>query len=203
MVLVGTLVLGARPVELNDLKARVAGGEIDTIRISGALRAGSTGYTSVEAHWQQGPWRFHTQVRQVRGRAGVPADSDGGPVIRTGLGNQLLRIDPGLRVLHDDNISDSEPTLLGWRGPSWLGFTAGMLFLISLVPLISGPQPWRATRWAWFWLLLPPIGSIVFLLLSGPTPLLPHPKDPTRRLIGGWAFLLAIPLMGALAPYRW
>lgn len=134
--------------------------------------------------------------------SGITADHDGSPVMHTGLGNQLLRTDPGLRVLHD-NAADSVSPLLGWRGPNWLGAAAAILFLISFMLLVSGPQPWRATRWAWFWLLLPPIGSIAFLLLSGPTPLLPRPKDPARRLTGGWAFLLAIPLIGALAPYRW
>ena len=71
----------------------------------------------------------------------------------------------------------------------------------------TGPDPWR--RWtaavAAFlvpvvaaWLLLPPVGSIAFLLLSGPTAGLPAPRNPRRRLSGGWAFLLSLPLTGAV-----
>ncbi|CAN5622445.1 hypothetical protein BH10ACT10_BH10ACT10_07770 [soil metagenome] len=43
----------------------------------------------------------------------------------------------------------------------------------------------------------------MFLLLSGPTPGIPAPRRQARRLIGGWAFLLAIPLAEVLTPYRW
>jgi hypothetical protein len=98
------------------------------------------------------------------------------------------------------HLSDS--SLLGWRLPNWLGLAAFALVLGGLASLVGGPQPWRATRWAWFWLVLTPVGSIAFVLFSGPTPLLPTPRDPTRRLTGGWAFLLSIPLGALLNTYR-
>ena len=88
--------------------------------------------------------------------------------------------------------------MLGWRVPDPIGIVAFVLHFAGLGLLVTGPQPWRATRWAWFWLLLPPVGSIAFLLLSGPTPGLPAPKNPRRRLSGGWALLLSLPLSGAV-----
>jgi hypothetical protein len=93
--------------------------------------------------------------------------------------------------------------LFGWQVHNAVGMSSLLLFLVGFALLVAGPQPWRATRWAWFWLLFPPVGSVVFVLLSGPTPGIPGPRDPHRRLTGGWAFLLSLPLAAALAPYRW
>jgi hypothetical protein len=72
--------------------------------------------------------------------------------------------------------------------------------LSAFVLLVVGPQPWRATRWAWFWLLwtAPPLGILAFLLLGGSTRLWP-PARAEARLTGGWAFLLTILLGMALS----
>ncbi len=51
--------------------------------------------------------------------------------------------------------------------------------------------------------MLPPIGGIAFLLLAGRLPGVPTPRDTTRRLTGGWAFLLAFPLSAALSALQW
>jgi hypothetical protein len=65
--------------------------------------------------------------------------------------------------------------------------------------LINGPEPWRATRWAWFWTIANPlgvIGCLAFLLLSGPIPMLPASKIDARRLHGGWAFIIVMAATG-------
>ena len=61
----------------------------------------------------------------------------------------------------------------------------------------AGPQPWRATQWAWIWLILfgGPLGSVAFLLLGGPLGLW-RPRDLSRRLTGGWAFLIGLVFLG-------
>jgi len=83
--------------------------------------------------------------------------------------------------------------------PQWAGAVAFFAAVGTLLCLVWGPTPWRATRWAWFWIIAHPLGPIsapVFLLLSGPTPLLRAPKPGARRLHGGWAFLLAVVTAG-------
>jgi hypothetical protein len=88
----------------------------------------------------------------------------------------------------------------GISGPGWLGLFYLVLLAATLV-LKGGPRPWRATRWAWAWLVLlvPPYGIAAYLVLGGPTGLL-RPRDPRRVwLTGGWAFLLALVLGGASA----
>lgn len=74
-----------------------------------------------------------------------------------------------------------------------IGAVAFLVALLTLMLLINGPPPW----WAWFWLGTNPVGAVAFLVLSGPTPGVPAPDNPARRLTGGWAFLLS-PLAGGL-----
>jgi hypothetical protein len=94
----------------------------------------------------------------------------------------------------------SDADLHGWRVPVWWGFAVIGLALATLALLVNGPQPWRGTRWAWFWLmaLASPLGVAAFLLLAAPTPLLGAPRADARRLTGGWAFLLGVVLSATL-----
>ena len=62
--------------------------------------------------------------------------------------------------------------------------------------LLAGPDPQRANRWAWFWLLgigrEAGVGVLLFLLLSGPLPGL-RSADPQRRRWDGWrGFIVAV-----------
>jgi hypothetical protein len=198
LVIVATVMLGERSGSWVGVQGEVASGEVGTIRVDGALPADATGYATVDVHWRHGLWRYIARVVEVHG-PGAPSKEtllEGAgvsAVVHTDPGVRLSRSHSGLRVLRESR-HPSDSSLLGWRVPSWLGLVAFALVLGGLATLVAGPQPWRATRWAWFWLALPPLGSIAFVLFSGPTPLLPTPRDPTRRLSGGWAFLLAIPL---------
>ena len=79
----------------------------------------------------------------------------------------------------------------GVHVPDWLSVVSLLHAVASLALLIRGPQPWRATRWAWFWLSGNPVTQLAFLLLSGPTPGVRAPLEPSRRLRGGWAFILS------------
>ncbi|MEP7091974.1 MAG: hypothetical protein ABI776_17870 [Nocardioidaceae bacterium] len=205
LVAVVVPVLGERSTSWSHLKTQVTSGEVASVRVSGALPEHSRGYGVAQVHWRKGLWRYVARVEQVRGRGESGwsrADDDVSAVVHGDPAARLSELRADLRVVRDPGYG-SDSSLLGWRVPSWLGLVGGALFVVSFVVLLVGPPPWRATRWAWFWLLMPPVGSIVFLLASGPTPLLPVPKRPTRRLTGGWAFLLMIPLAAWLAPYRW
>lgn len=76
----------------------------------------------------------------------------------------------------------------GWRLPHWAGLVALLVWLGTFIALVIGPPPWRANRWAWFWLLLlvSPVGLVAFLVLGGPTGLLP-PTPPGRGCVAGGA----------------
>jgi hypothetical protein len=87
-------------------------------------------------------------------------------------------------------------TVLGISVPSPLADLAVILTVAGVVILVLGPQPWRATRWAWFWCNANPVGMAAFLLLSGPLPGLPLPRKITQRLTGGWGFLLMLVASG-------
>lgn len=98
-------------------------------------------------------------------------------------------------------------TFGGWFGPLTLLTIAG-----SLIVLVTGPRPWFATRWAWFWLVWAvPILWLAFLALE-PRPLrlsarwaaagrpIPRLEEGGKnRLTGGWAFVLAWAASGVLA----
>ena len=75
--------------------------------------------------------------------------------------------------------------------PPWLAVCSLLSAVVVLVLLVQGPWPWRATRWAWFWLISNPLTLLAFLLLSGPTPGVRAPRDAGRRLGGGWAFVIS------------
>jgi hypothetical protein len=202
--MVATPVFGERMTSWDDVRGLVASGEVDAVHVSNELLAGSTGYSVVTVHWRHGWLKYVTEVVQVRGPGGPEGagTTDDQVVLRDPPSRLLASLQPGLQVTHDQNVHPGS-NLFGWRVSNALGIPGLVLFLAGFSLLVAGPQPWRATRWAWFWLLVPPIGSIAFLLLSGPTTGVPGPRNPSRRLTGGWAFLLAFPLMAMSAPYRW
>lgn len=86
--------------------------------------------------------------------------------------------------------------LAGSDGPSWYAVVGWASALVGLYAVVFGPQPWRATRWGWFWLLGLPFGGVGFAVLSGPTPRLAAPRDPFRRMSGGRAFLISLVVCG-------
>ncbi|GAB2578846.1 hypothetical protein [Microlunatus antarcticus] len=81
-------------------------------------------------------------------------------------------------------------SIWGMEVPPWLLVVALVYVFLSFVCLVCGPEPWRATRWAWFWLGNNPIGALAFLLLSGPMPGVGRPSPYRPRLRGGWAFII-------------
>ena len=197
LVIAAAALVGERTSSWDDVQGLVASGEVEQVRVSGELPGQGTGYALVEIHWRHGPLRYTAEVVQVRGRVS-PGETAGlgAPVVRTSPANRLSALQPGLQVTRDQRLSSGGP-VLGWHVPGPVAIAAFLLTLAGLGALVSGPEPWRATRWAWFWLLLtPPVVSVVFLVLSGPTAGVPRPRCPHRRLTGGWAFLLFLLLGG-------
>ena len=201
LILAGAVVVtGDRNASWQQLQAQVATGQVHTVRVVGELRAGTTGYGDVELHWRKGLLGYTTTVRQARGPGGADAYDDTAlPVVRQPPSARLVALSSGVQVTHDGQLA-SQGSLLGWSAPNALVVVAFLLLCAVWAVVIAGPEPWRATRAAWFWLSLSLVGGIVFLLASGPTRGLPPPKDPKRRLTGGWAFVLSLVLISILAP---
>jgi hypothetical protein len=103
------------------------------------------------------------------------------------LGTAALMVTTGLPSTTDHGF-----TFMGWGVPWHVVLLGTASWLAVLLLIVGGPEPWRATRWAWgwAWLLTGPLGSVAYLLLGGPTGFL-RPHHGHRRLTGGWAFLLA------------
>ncbi len=197
-LLVSAVVTGQRVSTFAHLEARVAAGDVSTVEIVGEqLPADAIGYGGVQLRWREG-WVLHaawvTEASSER-QAAKARRSDGDRVVVVGsVEDHLRRLDPEVSFSRGEYRSSSF-TLGGLEGPGWIG-VGYLVLLVGTLALIGGPRPWRATRWAWGWLVLlvPPYGVAAYLLLGGPAGLLP-PRDPRRVwLTGGWAFLLALVL---------
>ena len=189
LLLLLVLAVGHRETPLADLEAAVAEGRVDSVVVLGQAGA-ADGFSTQEVRWTDGLVRRTTQATVGAAPSeGVMA----GTARSEDLGVLLSRADPDVQVRRSQQgLSAPSGELLGWRVPTWLALTALVAFLSQLGLLINGPRPWRATRWAWFWIsTVPVVGSVLMLLLSGRTPGLPGPAAAGRRLTGGWAFLLS------------
>lgn len=202
VVLVGTALVGERPSSLQALERGIAAGDVQTVRMTDGLPADARGKRYVELHWRDGLLRHVTRVvetaRPERSSGAEPQDRSevAVPVTATvapGLRDRLTALRPGLEVERTEFATYGR-TVLGWRLDSWVGDLVVIAGICTALLLFGSPQPWRATRWAWFWLLaaVPLIGVPAYLLLSGPAPGLRDPRDLARRMTGGYGFLLAV-----------
>jgi hypothetical protein len=198
LVLLGTILLaGERPASYAELRAAVADGRVDEIRVEGGLDDHSEGIGGATVHWQEGLRGRVTSVTETSSRRDARSVGTGASIIQGRVDDQLTELDPGLRTSRSDGYA-SYNEIGPWRVPGWTSGAMVVLYLGALGLLIAGPKPWRATRWAWLWLLgsVPIVGALAFLLLGGSTSVLP-PARPERRLTGGWAFLLAMVIHAA------
>ena len=195
-------VTGERASTFGHLEGLVAAGEVSEVEVVGEpLPADSIGYAGIQVRWREGWVLRSASVTQASNeRQAVKARrANGAPVIVGSVEDHLRRFDPDVTLSRGEHRSPSF-TMGGFETPGWIGLGYLGLLLATLV-LVGGPRPWRATRWAWAWLVLlvPPYGIAAYLVLGGPTGLLP-PRDPRRVwLTGGWAFLLALILGGGSA----
>jgi hypothetical protein len=196
-MVVVALVAGARPATFNDLERAVAAGQVDEVWVEGGLGPSGRGFAVATVSWRYGPIEDTTQVLEARPRSlgwREGPHEDVTAVLDRSVTDELLAIGPDLLV-HQAPFREDSVDLAGWRLPGWAVWLQLTLALATLATLICSPPPWRATRWAWFWLMASgPIGLATYLLLAGPLPYLRAPRPGGRRLTGGWAFLLAFGL---------
>lgn len=116
-------------------------------------------------------------------------------------GDPVLHLeDLGARV--DQQVGHPPATSFSWTGREWrapgpfVGAYLAVWFATFLV-LVGAPAPWRATRWAWGWLVVlgGPVGALAYVVLGGPFGVA-RPRPGRRCLTGAWALLLALVLFG-------
>lgn len=182
------IVTGQRSSSLGELTERVASGDVVAITVRGGLGPGSTGSALVEVSWRDGLLERVTEVTERRSRPD-----------RSTAVERLVAQQPGLEVTRAGQESGWSAAVLGLRVHGPLALALLSLVVADLLLVALGPEPLRATRWAWAWLLLSPAGLVVgvaLLLLGGHLRLVPPPAPRSRGLTGGWAFLLFL-ILGA------
>ena len=201
VLLTSAVFLGARESSLAHLEEDLEAGRVDTLQMSDGMSDGGRGFSTVEVTWRSGVLRHTTQVIEARPSTAARRASreDVTAVVEPGLADRLVALHPDLRI-EDADLGDRSAEALGWRLPDWVGLVGLGLAISTVFLFVLGPEPWRATRWAWFWLLGlgAPIVMVAYLLLAGPTSAVPPPRDLSRRLTGGWAFLISVVLGSAL-----
>jgi hypothetical protein len=192
---------GERESELRDLQAGLSDGSVSQVEIVGMPRSDPwRGMATVTLRWDGSFIDRYAEVVVVNPAqpSGVRVDGDGRPIIVGDLAQNLQAIDPEVRLVNTPLKSSSSLEVLGWRSQlGSLGFLALAAWVGGFFLIASGPEPWRATRWAWGWLYVfgAPVGIVAYLLFGGPLGV-GRPVDRTRRLTGGWAFLLALVFFG-------
>lgn len=203
-----------RTRSLGDLEAAIYEGRVDEVLVAGELGPGSNGSAAVELRWSVRGLRYVTEARQLQGseqqirrleRQSASTLTSGDDTvlraIRGDLTTYLTSLDPDVRVeqtyrtLRAGGLSYES---FGWTIRGWLLWPFIALLAVTLRLLAISPAPWRATRWAWFWLVmgLAPLGALAFLLLGGPTGAARRPSPQRRDLNGWWAFVLVLLLTG-------
>lgn len=189
--------VGVRPATYGDLLSDVASSKVDEVQVVGAPT--TLPGERVELRWTVlgGVLDRYAVVQVAEGGRGYDAREGNLSVTSEDPRVALPGLDPDLRITQGSTASDSSFSFMDWRAPGPVVLVALVSWLAVLLLLIGGPEPWRATRWAWFWVWLftGPLGGLAYLLLGGPLGV-GRPRLPTRRLTGGWAFLICVIFLG-------
>lgn len=201
-LVVAVLLTGHKATGFDRLERLVAAGGITEVEVVGGSGRSIDweGTSGAEVRWREGGVVHTAEVTEAsddRQAAQARRQGDTGRTVVVGsVEDHLARLDPDVTFVRGEP-RNPYAMVAGLKAPGWWGLAYVVLLGATLV-LNGGPPPWRATRWAWAWLVLlvPPFGIAAYLLLGGPTGLF-RPRDPRRVwLTGGWALLLALLLGG-------
>lgn len=192
------VLVGERRSDLDSLTSALRSGEVAQVEVVGLPHDPDwRGRTTLTLRWQGRVLQRYADVsldrrRHASGDAVVGASIVGDPV------TYLQSLGESVEVTRSDRTTGTRTDWRGWRGPGWLGLLGIVALFATFLLATSGPEPWRATRWAWGWLVLlgGPLGALGYLLLGGPLGVL-RPRDLSRRLAGFWGFVLAVALAGS------
>jgi hypothetical protein len=189
--------IGEKRSDLATLEGGIADGSVTKIEIVGYHDyAGSRARTRVTLVWRGTVVPRYADVEVDTRRN--PGRADGRDGIVGPPTDYLRTFDADLDIAYSEPESGASLGWRDWRAPGWTAFLGLVTWFGTVLLAGNGPEPWRATKWAWTWLTLigGPVGCLAFFLLGGPAGLW-RPQDPGRRLTGGWAFLVALVLGGA------
>jgi len=184
---------GERTASYEALRTAVERGDVDHVVVGSEAHGSFRGHETVVVHWRTATgWR----VAQVVEQHPLRRDRINGLPVVYDVVQDLRGLDAGVEIERRPHWRELGVTteVLGWRLAGWCALAAAGVWVGALMLLVGGPPPWRATRWAWFWLLAlaAPVGVVAFLLLGGPCGLLPPAPGRRPGLRGGAAFLLAL-----------
>ena len=194
---------GTRTATWDELSTALDSGEVDHATVVGSVLSGEgvSGYSVVEVRWRDGLVQRRTDVAQVVGPQ-EERPPRGVHVVKGSVTRALHDIDAGVEIDVEPLRGGAFTQVLGLRLEGAAATAFFLLGLSTLMLLVGGPEPERATRWAWFWLMAAaaPIACPAYLLLGGM--LRERPQPAPRRFTGGWAFVVFLVLGGANAAGR-
>lgn len=203
LLLAAVVLTGERDSSVDSLVSAAAAGKVSEVRVTGSgFDPGMRGYSVEQVRWSEGPQHFVAEIVEATPRhAGLRARTgpEGRRVVTTDALAYLTTHVEDVRVTRTPEAYYTS-SVGPWHVLDWVLWGLLTTWVATMFLLMVGPRPWRATRWAWAWLVVgaPPVGIPAFLVLSGPVPGLPAPRPGARVLTGGWAFLLTAFLLGPL-----
>lgn len=206
VVLLGMLTMGVRPATFTDFGAALSQGRVSAVTVVDEMPEGWSGTSTVEIRWHDGLLPRYTQVRQVRAGSGPEVTTSNDRdlhVVHGSITDELRLYAPDVTVNAAERASTTFQ-VANWHVPAWVTILALFGAALTVTLLITAPEPLLATRWAWFWALVSPVGFIalpLFLLLGIPrTGAVELPYSKAGRLTGGWSFILFCFLAPSLVP---
>ncbi|PKH40667.1 hypothetical protein SAMN05192575_105246 [Nocardioides alpinus] len=191
---VAVVLVGEKQSDLSSLAGSLANGSVTRVEVVGLPQDPDwRGRQQVTLKWRESVLSRYAVVTVDTRRN--PSDQWDGDQVNGDLEVHLRGFGPEPDITYSEATGFQE--WRGYRGPGWVALLAFAAWLGTGLLVIGGPEPWRATRWAWGWFVLMagPLGSLGYLLLGGPLSLA-RPKDVRQRLTGGWAFLIALVFFG-------
>ncbi len=200
VVMAVAVTIGSRTSHLSDLESELSTGSVTSVRITPGMPSGAEGANTQSVFWRDGLLNHRADVVMITPGSNSSASSfDDTVAIRSGydIAEQIADQQPRVQISRVPEIL-SYAEAFGFQLPMWMAWFTLVGAAGTFLVLVAGPEPWHATRWAWFWIMSTGIGPPLFLILSGPTPPLPAPRHRHRRLTGGWAFVIALLIQAVL-----